>query len=71
MITQALFFPFDTMAGEISTPTPAHTQEVPVTPKESVREYLLRIKDELLWPRILVRYAPPPDEVQPNAPDRF
>jgi hypothetical protein len=73
MIAQALslFLPFDAMAGESSTPAPAYAQEALITPKETVREYLLRIKDELLWPRILVRYAPPPDEVQPNAPDRF
>lgn len=66
MIAQALtlLFPFNTPAGETSAPAPVYAQE-------TVREYLQRIKDELLWPRILVRYAPPPDEVQPNAPDRF
>lgn len=66
MIAQALnlLLPFESLAGEASTPAPFSAQE-------TVREYLLRIKDELLWPRILVRYAPPPDEVQPNAPDRF
>jgi hypothetical protein len=66
MIAQALnhLFPFDTLTGEASTPAPVYAQE-------TAREYLQRIKDELLWPRILVRYAPPPGEVQPNAPDRF
>jgi hypothetical protein len=66
MIAQAFsqLFPLDAMAGEASAP-------VQVYARETVREYLLRIKDELLWPRILVRYAPPPDEIQPNAPDRF
>ncbi len=31
--------------------------------RESVVDYFLRIRDELLWPRILVRSAPPPGEV--------
>ncbi len=31
--------------------------------QESIIDYVLRIRDELLWPRILVRSAPPPDEV--------
>ena len=30
--------------------------------EETVSQYFLRLKDELLWPRILVRSAPPPDE---------
>lgn len=29
---------------------------------ESITDYVLRLKDELFWPRILVRSAPPPDE---------
>ncbi len=62
MIAQALTLFFPTMAEEAATPVYA---------QETVREYFQRIKDELLWPRILVRYAPPPDEVQPNAPDRL
>jgi hypothetical protein len=31
--------------------------------QESIIHYLQRVKDELLWPRILVRSAPPPDEI--------
>lgn len=31
--------------------------------EESIYDYFLRMKDELLWPRILVRSAPPPDEI--------
>ncbi|GAA0527759.1 hypothetical protein FHS83_002222 [Rhizomicrobium palustre] len=30
---------------------------------ETVFTYLQRVRDELLWPRILVRSAPPPDEI--------
>ncbi len=30
--------------------------------RESITDYFLRLKDELFWPRILVRSAPPPDE---------
>lgn len=65
MIAQALsvLLPVEMMAGE----TDRRFGYV----QESVREYFVRIRDELLWPRILVRYAPPPDEVQPIAPDRF
>lgn len=35
----------------------------PVPPGENLVEVLLRLKDELLWPRILVRCAPPQDEI--------
>jgi len=31
--------------------------------EETVYDFFLRMKDELLWPRILVRSAPPPDEI--------
>jgi len=30
---------------------------------ETIYDFLLRMKDELLWPRILVRIAPPLDEI--------
>ncbi len=43
----------------------------PGTAQEGMCDYFARLKDELLWPRILVRHAPPPDEIQPIAPDRF
>ena len=67
MITQALsfFLPVEAMVGETTSQrSSSYTQE-------TIREYFARIRDELLWPRILVRHAPPPDEVQPIAPDRF
>jgi hypothetical protein len=62
MISQALgmIFPLDAMPSRARDDV-----------QETVRDYLQRLKDELLWPRILVRKAPPPDEVQPIAPDRF
>jgi len=37
---------------------------------ETLRDYLYRLEHELLWPRILVRNAPPQDAIQPNAPER-
>ena len=30
--------------------------------QETISQYFLRLKDELFWPRILVRSAPPPGE---------
>jgi hypothetical protein len=68
MIAQALsmIFLIDPRAAKPSTYDLPHGST-----QETVRESLSRIRDELLWPRILVRHAPPPDEVQPNAPDRF
>ncbi len=67
MIAQALsvILPLE-MVGISSGDSPS---SAPV--KETMREYFLRVRDELLWPRILVRHAPPLDEVQPIAPDRF
>jgi hypothetical protein len=58
-VLSLIFLPF-------AADTPSEAQPA----QETMRNYLLRIKDELLWPRILVRNAPPPDELQPNAPDR-
>lgn len=38
--------------------------EEPSTPgRETFGEFFQRVSDELLWPRILVRTAPPPGEV--------
>jgi hypothetical protein len=70
MIAHALctILPSNSWVEVASTSNPV-TQ--PVYAKETVREFLLRIKDELFWPRILVRIAPPPNEVQPIAPDRL
>ncbi len=67
MIAQALsmIFPIEITSGVSSS------RRAPVYAQETVREFFARISDELLWPRILVRHAPPPDEVQPIAPDRF
>lgn len=48
-----------------------HAQETVRDVTHRIRNEMMRIKDELLWPRILVRHAPPPDEIQPIAPDRF
>ena len=36
--------------------------------RESFGEFIQRVSDELLWPRILVRTAPPQDGILPNAP---
>jgi len=38
--------------------------------RETFGEFFQRVSDELLWPRILVRTAPPQDEVMPSAPVR-
>ncbi len=54
--TLSMILPTNVWADE---PVPGRTAQA----QESVRDLLLRIKDELLWPRILVRHAPPPDEI--------
>ena len=58
MIAQTLnmLLPTNVWADDPAHGRNAHAQE-------SVRDLFLRIKDELLWPRILVRHAPPPDEI--------
>lgn len=38
--------------------------------RETLGEFIRRVSDELLWPRILVRTAPPQGEVLANAPVR-
>jgi len=60
----AFLLPLGVVAG--NTAHPGRTPE-----QESLRDIFRRIEHELLWPRILVRYAPPQDDDRPNAPDRF
>lgn len=38
--------------------------------QESAGFSFQQLRDELLWPRVIVRSAPPPDMIQPNAPVR-
>ena len=38
--------------------------------RETFGEFFQRVSDELLWPRILVRTAPPQDKIMPSAPVR-
>jgi hypothetical protein len=57
------------MLADVS-PSEAGGSDAATKNTESFPEFLQRIKDELLWPRILVRTSPPPDEDQPTAPDR-
>jgi hypothetical protein len=49
-------------------PSSLGRRDVPA--RETLRECLSRIEHELLWPRILVRNAPPHGGIRPNAPDR-
>lgn len=59
-----------TESSSDSSGSKVHAQETSrLLPR--LKNEFVRIKDELLWPRILVRHAPPPDEVQPIAPDRL
>lgn len=65
----AYLLPVGAMA---QTAAKARAQEaLSFAPNETFFEFFQRLQDELLWPRILVRVAPPPDEVQPPAPDRL
>jgi len=38
--------------------------------RETLGEFMQRVSDELLWPKVLVRTAPPPGGTPPIAPDR-
>jgi hypothetical protein len=38
--------------------------------RETFSEFFQRVRDELLWPRILVRTIPPQGGILPNAPAR-
>jgi hypothetical protein len=55
------------MFGWINLAATASPSSGPTSPSdqadESFTDYLLRVKDELFWPRIPVRSAPPPDGI--------
>lgn len=53
----------------VEGPSTFGRRDVPV--RETLRDLFYRLEHELLWPRILVRHAPPQDGIQPNAPERL
>jgi hypothetical protein len=56
MIALSMIFPIAESTPLFSFWSPKNRDD------ETISDYFLRLKDELFWPRILVRSAPPPDE---------
>jgi hypothetical protein len=59
----SFLLPLGVIAIAKEAPTFGHDPD-----RETFGEFFQRVSDELLWPRILVRIAPPQDESPLNAP---